>query len=948
MQVARTNQYLHQLVQFTRALKRILQSDFPSRSQASCSRTRLYASLRCGYAHPPSDEILIEQHAQALVSALATIESVDTATWSAAAVRWLVECSDPVVRYVLDPCFRCPARDVVPRVRQPASAEPVQRHLHAVRNWLREWHRQQGQPEPFCYEQFLTVLDQTGRKRCGVYFTPRPLAQFLLSRIDAELTASFELAGGLASSATWGDVQRKLPQVVLPPFAHPGEPFVTLLDPAAGDGVFLVHAVEMIRAKHREIWQQQNLTLTDWDEAWNRYVREHLLPRLQGLELLWPAAVVAQLRLAEALARSGYDFSGHAESRLLVADAIGGPVDLADFREDGCRERMRRVEDVRTRSAVTIILGNPPFSGVSSHRGGWIQDLLRGRLAGTPGYYEVDGKPLNERKHWLQDDYVKFFRYAQWRLERTGCGLLGFVTNHGYLDNATFRGMRQQLMRTFPRIHVVDLNGNHKRPVASAGEGRDDSVFSVAQGVAASLFCRPPRAADRAEVHYEELRGTRETKLRRLQEPHYLGASGGSRAVVQPAACFTPSGPFYIFVPRRSAGEDDYRRGQPITEVMPNYWPAPVTARDHFVVAFDERELIERIAEFRDPAWTDAEIRAKYFTRTRSARYAAGDTRGWKLSDARRRLAEDPAWHLHARDCLYRPFDRRRIYYDERMIDWPRPALARQMLGHPNQALIARRQMVPNQPCHYFWATSEIALDGVIRSDNRGTETIFPLYLYDERPAKRTEEPAAETTRQVNFSAEFVARFAEKTGWHWCEAGANSERQGAFGPEDLLHYIYGLFHSPSYRTRYADDLRVDYPRVLLPAGPDMGRSIRDAGRALLSWHTLQRAVPAEPMHLRGNRPEPTIAAGYPRYADGRVYINDSTWFGPVSEPIWAFQVGAHQVCRKWLKDRRGRALGPQDLQHYRYSLDGIHATLRWMREIDAGIEYCGGWDEGFA
>ena len=947
--MARTSQYLHQLVQFTRALQPILESDFVGRSQASSSHAGLYASLRCGYAHPPSDEVVIWQHAQAMISALATIESVDARMWSAAAVRWLVRCSDPVVACVLDPCFRCAAPDVLPRVKGSASAEPVRRHLHAVRDWLRAWHRQHGQSEPFCYEQFLTALDQRDRRRCGVYFTPRPLAQFLLSRIDAELTTSFELAGGLASPATWGDVQRTLPQVLLPPFADPSEPFVTLLDPAAGDGVFLVHAVEMIGARHRELWQQQERTQSDWGQDWSRYVREHLLPRLQGLELLWPAAVVAQLRLAEALARSGYDFSGHAESRLFVADAIGGPVELGDYRAEDCRERMRRVEDVRTRSAVTVILGNPPFSGVSSHRGAWMQDLLRGQVAGAPGYYELDGKPLNERKHWLQDDYVKFFRYAQWRLERTGCGLLGLITNHGYLDNVTFRGMRQQLMRVFPRIHVVDLNGNHKRPVASAGRGRDDSVFSVAQGVAASLFCRPPWTADRAEVRYEELRGgTRETKLRRLQESHPPRASVGSRAVMPPAACFTPSGPFYLFVPRRSAGHDDYRRGQPITEVMPKYWPAPVTARDHFVVAFDERELIERIAEFRDPARTDAEIRAKYFTRTRSQRYAAGDTRGWKLSDARRRLADDPAWHLHARDCLYRPFDRRRIYYDERMIDWPRPALARQMLEHPNQALIARRQMVPNQPCHYFWATSEIALDGVIRSDNRGTETIFPLYLYDGPPAKRTDASAAKRTRQANFSAEFVARFAERTGWQWCEFGANSERKRGFGPEDLLHYIYGLFHSPSYRTRYADDLRVDYPRVLLPAGPDIAHSLCEAGCELLAWHTLQRATPAEPMDLRGNRPEPTVAAGYPRYADGRVYMNGSTWFGPVSEPIWDFQVGAHQVCRKWLKDRRGRAFGPQDLQHYRYILEGVQATLRWMHEIDYRIDHCGGWAEGFA
>jgi predicted helicase len=640
------------------------------------------------------------------------------------------------------------------------------------------------------------------------------------------------------------------------------------------------------------------------------------------------------VRIVSKLVETGYDFDFQARIRVYVTDTLTGPerpiwhLHVPSAWDHELKELRRTAYE----EPITVVLGNPPFSGISDHRGQWIDGLLKGSPnaeAPLRGYYHVDGQPLGERKVWLQDDYVKFFRYAHWKIERSGCGIIGFITNHGYLDNISFRGMRQRLIESFPQITVVDLHGNRKKQEATPSGGVDESVFLVEQGVAIGLFRKPP-GQRRAEVRHFDLWGTRQQKTRVLVQQDAL--EGGRR--------IAPQSPHYLLKPRDAEACEIYERAMGLQDVMPVNSTAAVTARDRFVIAFHEEELLNRMRLFRDLSIPTSEIRRRFFTNSRSAKYLPGDTRGWKLEEARRIMAEDAQWDDYVRPCLYRPFDRRVVYWTSWMIDWPRQDAMRFMSASGNLALVTRRQMLAHQPCNFFWIADSIVIDGVVRSDNRGSESFFPLFL---------PESAAGDSMPVNFAPAFVELAAQSSGMRW-DADRRDAGDHCFGPLDLLAYIYGLFHAPSYRRRYAEWFCLDFPRVLLPGSGELFRGLSQFGRRLLDLHlgqvsNNQAASANEKAGHTGQAP--VIGPGYPKHVGERVLVNKDFALEGVSRQTWQFCVGSHQVCKKWLRDRRGRSLEPSEVRRFQEIVSAIKATLHTMQEIDKLIQHHGGCPGAF-
>lgn len=936
----------------------------------------LQAAIAAATGRDVSVEAFAELYAQTLACSQAVMVLAGQTLGAAKIRRWLWTHAPPWWKAVLAPDE--PTADEARQGAEPDAFAPAWRSLFTgseVRAEAEAFVRDCAGEDPVIqfYERFLARHDADRRARHGVFYTPRALAAHVVDAIDGALVDEFQLADGLADTSTWQTVLAG--QTPLPPRAQPGDPFVTILDPAAGTGVFLVEVIERIHRRLRAKWSHQGHSADTSDRLWNAYVPQHLLPRLYGIELLLPAGLIAYLRVVHKLAETGFTFETGAEIQLHVANTLAGPAAERPLFTDGARGGSPAVAAARAvcyARPVTVLIGNPPFSGISQEHGRWMADLLRGRTAGgapVANYFALDGQPLGERKLWLQDDYVKFLRYAHWKIECAGCGVIGFVTNHGYLDNPTFRGLRQQLLQTFPRITVLDLHGNRKKKEQAPDGTRDENVFGIDAGIAIGLFRRPPRAGGPAEVEHADVWGTAAAKLLRLAPD-----PGGPAAVVtgpSVATCrVTPRGPSYRLVPQASGLQAEYERGARLPDIMPVHVTAPVTARDHFVVAFEEQELLRRLGAFCDPTLPDDEIRRRYFTRTRSPKYAPGDTRGWQLAAARRRLAADPAWRAHVRACWYRPFDRRVICWAPGMIDWPRTEVMRHVLAGDNLALIARRQMLPSQPCNYFWITDALTVDGVIRSDNRGTESLFPLYLRDDGCPDADERPAAADAdlcrRRANFSDRFVADAARQLRLHWLPRGSGDLRT-AFGPEDLLHYCYALFFSASYRHRYAEWLRTDFPRVFLPRTGALFAALCERGAALIDRHLLRGAGDRPSAILCTSGPEsPTAPAcvgrpratqradaarlvgrRFPQYDAGRVLLNPHTWFDNVPAAVWEYCVGGHQVCKKWWQDRRGRPWTPADVAHYGRIVAAIRETLDLVTEIDQAIDGGGGWPGAF-
>lgn len=883
-------------------------------------------AVSTAFARRILDDEIASHFVEAIVSARVASRLAGPSFYESRAPAWLSQQMAAPLAGVFESAF-------APPEQQPC--EPLRECLRqvdeAVRNFARagslrddpapdNWGDVAAFPYYHFLEPLLQALDTRKRLRRGVYYTPPAVVATLVRSLHESLQGEFGLSRGLADNATWNDVQARNPAWSVPPTVVGEDAFLTILDPACGTGAFLVEVVHLIHREWTDFGVVQRGTQTSVVE-WNDYVVDRLLPRLHGFELMPAAAAVAQVAVAAQLLATGFDFRRPGRIHVTIKDTLADP-GLGPGQESSPRDA--------SCSPVTVVLGNPPYSALSTNRGEWIVALLKGKTPGgiaAANYFQVDGQPLGERKQWLHDDYVKFLRYAHWRIEVSDCGIVGLVTNHGYLDNATFRGVRQQLMRTFTKISVLDLHGSHKNQERSPTGGSDENLFPIEQGVALGLFCRPPGPAGDGEIKHGELWGTRRDKTTSLHG-QTLRTLASSRV--------GPQSPFYFFAPRDNARRAEYEHGFRLPDIMPVHSTAAVTARDGFVVALDESELAERLEAFRDLSIDDAEIRERYFNNSRSPRYAAGDTRGWKLAQARARLAADSAWRERVRTCCYRPFDRRPIFWADGMVDWPRNEVSQHLLPGNNLALVARRQMLPGRPCNFFWIADTLVLDGLIRSDNRGSESVFPLYLNAKPSAARAGN------RSVNLSAPFVAALEGATGLRWMSTGVQDP--DSFGPQDVLHCFYAQFHSAVYRERYAEWLRVDFPRVFIPRQAQLFRTLSDLGAALVRGHLLTHGSTTREAHFVG---EPRVGSGFPKYDGHRVLLNEDAWFGPVAEAVWQFHVGAHQVASKWLKDRRGRTLSIQDVTTYQRLLAGVTATLTIAGCIDEAIAAAGGWPGAF-
>ncbi len=641
---------------------------------------------------------------------------------------------------------------------------------------------------------------------------------------------------------------------------------------------------------------------------------------------------ICHLKLALEIGGPEARFTLPADERLNVfltnsleeAHEISGRVMFAD---EIAREA-READAVKRDRPVMVVLGNPPYSGHSANKGKWIKDLLHGRIDDSPqSYFEVDGQSLREQGErnpkWVNNDYVKFIRFAQWRIEKTGEGVLGFVTDHSYLDNPTFRGMRQSLMKAFDEIYLLDLHGNSKRKERAPDGGPDENVFDIQQGVAIGLFVkRKDSGGDPAHVLHADLWGEREA-----------GADGGKYGWLAANDIgstewteLSPQSPQYLFVPRDEALIEEYEAGWKLTDVFPVNSVGIVTARDKLAIQWT-REDVRRVAsDFANRSEEDARVR-----------YNLGpDARDWKVSLAQADVRSHSDTDALIYPILYRPFDRRCTFYTGRsrgFICMPRPQVMRHMLAGPNLGLSVGRagQVIGSETWDVVLAGNSLTDFNLFR---RGGNCLFPLYLFQEEKDETgtTAAPALSGTRTPNLSLGFTAALEDAIGT-------------SATLEDVFHYIYAVLHSLEYRRRYADFLKSDFPRVPLPGSRALFTDLAALGVRLAALHLMEAdGADAPDFNVAGDNRVDRV-----RYAEpsdgtpGRVWINNSQHFEGVSPETWAFTIGGYQPAEKWLKDRKGRTLSFDDIAWYRRVCAALSETPGLMQRIDEVIETHGGW-----
>jgi len=778
------------------------------------------------------------------------------------------------------------------------------------------------------YEVFLKEYDAQRRMQRGVFYTPHPVVSYIVRSVHELLQTEFGLEDGLASTMTWGEMQQKQSDLKIPEGVKSDSPFVQILDPATGTATFLVEVIDVIYRTLMAKWEQAGMSEKRRRQAWNNYVPQHLLPRLYGYELMMAPYAIAHMKIGLKLHETGYAFGGADQRvRVYLTNALEPASDAAKQRQfealaPALAHEAQAVNTVKRNQRFTVVVGNPPYAGISSNMSEAVIDLV------TP-YKSINGISLGERKIWTQDDYKKFIRFTQIRISETGCGIIGFITNHGFINEPTSRGMRYNLLETFSRISVVDLHGSLKKREICSDGSPDKNVFDIEPGVAVSFLRRGGNAV--SKFNYGEIWGLREAKYDYLLRQTIHSTS---------LTTFSPSANFYLFVPQIEDTKNEFSRLIIITDVFSSGSNGIQTSRDSIVYGFNLSDCHMIIKEFRssEELISTEELRKKYWPNKKVANYDSGDTRGWRVQEARDQLRRDKDWESNFRSVLYRPFDFKILFYTDYMIDWPRLEIMSQML-QPNISLCVGRagSAADNQEWNIVFVANTLVDMNLFY---RGGNVNYPLRFTVSSNCLGFNQKS-----RPNFNSKFLKTLSATLDLKQKDDFDTPEN---ISSENIFHYIYAIFHSPNYRTRYAEFLKIDFPRLPLTSSLDLFRALSELGGELVALHLMES--PKLDQHIT------TYTGNTAPVVDKVSYANDTVWldkaqkigFIGVPENVWNFHIGGYQVCNKWLKDRKGRTLSADDLNHYQRIVVALAETIRLMAEIDEVIEQYGGWPGAFS
>ncbi|SFU01793.1 hypothetical protein SAMN04489724_3332 [Algoriphagus locisalis] len=785
------------------------------------------------------------------------------------------------------------------------------------------------------YETFLSTYDPKLRKARGVWYTPHPVVNFIIRAVDDILIDEFDLPMGLADTSKtkikvpipthdkrFSGGMREVEQEV-----HR----VQFLDPATGTGTFVAEAINHIYSKFKG---QQGV--------WNSYVESHLLPRINGFELLMASYAMAHLKLDLLLKQTGYTGTKGQRFRIYLTNSLEEyHKDTGTLFANWLSAEANEANQIKRDAPVMIVAGNPPYSVSSTNKGEWIEGLVSD--------YK---KNLNERNiQPLSDDYIKFIRYGQHFIEKNGSGILAFITNNSFLDGLIHRQMRKKLLETFDKIYILDLHGNAKKKETAPDGSKDENVFDIMQGVSINIFIKNQISQKDALLLKYDLFGRRQMKY------DFLVNNSLDTIEWEKLELTLPKFPF---VKRNNELLKKYDTGLSVADLFKTYSNGFTSERDSITIHFTSHELSDVVSDIQ--LLEVEEFRKKYNERP--------DGRDWTVATAKADLMNNSFINCKV---LYRPFDFRFSAYTgntKGFYAFPRPEVLKNIINKNNIGLIVTKQTKDNIGA---FVSNKIA--GHKSFSGYDKSTVIPLYLYPDSDSQLSLD--SNPTRTPNLDMKLVAEIAKGLGLSfvpekeeggevcYAESGEVSPAfRQSFAPIDLLDYIYAVLHSPSYRETYKEFLKIDFPRVPYPTDVEEFWRLVALGGELRQLHLMESPnlndyiteypISGEnevekPHFVIGREDSPSLRGGTTKQSDpdketaspprriavtGRVYINADQYFDGVPELAWNFYIGGYQPAQKWLKDRKGRQLEFTDILHYQKIIKALFETEKVMREID--------------
>lgn len=748
------------------------------------------------------------------------------------------------------------------------------------------------------YETFLAEYDPKLRKARGVWYTPAPVVNFIVRAVDEILKTEFDLAQGLAdTSKTKIKVNTQLPDKNFKSGYKQVEKEVhkvQILDPATGTGTFLAEVIKHVNKKFK-----------GQEGIWSGYVENHLLPRLNGFELLMASYAMAHLQLDLLLKETGFKATKDQRTRVYLTNSLEEyHPDTGTLFANWLSSEANEANHIKRDSPVMCVIGNPPYAISSTNKGEWIQNLL------------IDyKKDLNERKINIDDDYIKFIRYGQHFINKNGEGVLAYISSNSFLDGVTHRQMRKNLLETFDSVYIIDLHGNSKKKEAAPDGSADQNVFDIMTGVSINIFVKTKKSKALGKVFHTDVFGSRDNKYNYLINNNFKSISWNKISYQEP---------YYFFVPKDFSKENAYQKGISLERLFINKNTGIQTKNDSLTLQFSKDKIQELENDFLSLDIND--LRSKYGIKDGT----------WELENAQKDLLSGNYDHIK---ILVKAFDTRYTLLNRKssgFLGRPRYDTMKHMVSNDNFALLLSRQNKSTTIDSFFITNS----CSEMKSAERTIQSYhFPLYLYPDQNGQQKIE--ASTSRTPNLNQDIVDEIANKLNLTFTNEKVKAET--TFAPIDILDYIYAVLYSPTFRKKYEEFLKIDFAKVPFPKDKNT------------FWQLVKLGGEIRQIHLLESPKVEDYITTYPKGGDnvittkigkkdwelfdeekglGRIWINDKQYFDNIPLTAWEFYIGGYQPAQKWLKDRQERTLEFEDILHYQKIIVALTETDRLMKEVD--------------
>ena len=767
-----------------------------------------------------------------------------------------------------------------------------------VAELLKDYGKTTGMEDPIIhfYENFLSEYDPALRKARGVWYTPKPVVSFIVRAVDEILKTEFNLPQGLADTSkttvklqtqTFDNKTKKYKEIEQE--VHK----VQILDPATGTGTFLA---EVVKHVHKKFKGQAGL--------WNNYVSNHLIPRLNGFELLMASYAMAHLQMDLLLTETGYKVKKEERLKIFLTNSLEEHhPDTGTLFANWLSAEANEANHIKRDSPVMCVIGNPPYSVSSNNKSEWIEKL-------TADYK----KDLNERNiQPLSDDYIKFIRFGQHFIDKNGEGILAYISNNSFIDGIIHRQMRKHLLESFDTIYILDLHGNAKKNEVALDGSADQNVFDIMQGVSINIFVKTgkKKESELAKVKHFDLQGKRNFKYDFLTENSLKNLEWNN---------LQPNEPNFFLVKKDFDESGMYEKGFKMDELLEVNACGIVSARDGLLIQINKSDVQKLKTDFND--LDELSFRNKYNERN--------DSRDWTFSNAKKESTNAKITQID-----YRPFDKRFVLYSSKskgILSYPRNEIMKHMISMNNIGLLICKQQSTFDFQHIF-ITNCLSDKCSVSLQTKEATYHFPLYLYPEQKAQLNF--GENTERTPNLNAEIIKQISDDLGLVF--TNEKEKNTSSFAPIDVLDYIYAVLHSPNYREKYKEFLKIDFPRVPYPKDVSTFWQLVKLGGEIRQIHLLESDVVEE--YITQYPESGNDVVGKIKYTEERVYINETQYFGSVPQTAWEFYIGGYQPAQKWLKDRKDRALSFEDILHYQKIIVALTETARLMAEIDlVGVE----------